>query len=117
MRSRELTAADVDTVIKKIEAFKTHASQDLPKLRQVVEATGNGRYWLEWIATKAFENLGRDLDAMEQMIEREVNFGLSTAKNRSELDVEKNNYAFNNEAMRKQNEGLVCPDRKNAPTS
>ncbi len=108
MHTRELTADDVDSVISKINEFKTAAAQDQPTLRHIVGATGQGRYWLEWIATKAMENLERDLTAMEQMIEREVNFGLSTARNRSELDVEKNNYAFNNEAMRKQNEELFA---------
>ncbi|WP_168566020.1 hypothetical protein [Crateriforma spongiae] len=106
MHSRELTAEDVDAIISKINTFKTSAAQDQPTLHHIVEATGQGRYWLEWIETKAIENLERDLTAMEQMIEREVRFGLSNAKNRSELDVEKNNYAFNNEAMKKQNEEL-----------
>ena len=108
MRNRELTSQDVDAFVKKIKDFGEHADRDLPKLRRVVQATGQGKYWLQWIESKALENLKREMEVVKQRVDREIAFGLSTAKNRSELDIEKNNYAFNNEAMRKSNEELFA---------
>jgi len=106
LMNRELTAAAVDTFVGKIKTFSEHADKDLPQLRRVVQATGEGAYWAEWLETKALESLKREMSSLKASIDSEVNFGLSNAKSRSELDVEKNNYAFQNERMRENNEEL-----------
>lgn len=108
MKDRELTAATVDQFVGKLRAFSEHADKDLPQLKRVVQATGEGAYWVEWIETKSLENLKREMASLKSFIDSEVNFGLNNAKNRSELDVEKNNYAFQNEKMRENNEKLFA---------
>jgi len=104
MRKRELTAADVDGIVANMKTFGENAEQDLPKLRQVVEATGKGEYWLKWLETDSIEKLKRNMESIKKAIDNNVNSGLRNAKQRSELDPEKNKYAFTNESVRAQHE-------------
>lgn len=106
MKNRELTAEDVDTFVNKIKTFGEHADRDLPKLKQIFAATGQGKYWVDWIESNALTNLQREMKAVKARVDQDINFGLSNAKNRSELDLKKNNYAFNNQSMHEKNEEL-----------
>lgn len=104
MKNRELTAEDVDDIVAKMKAFGENADKDLPKLRRVVEATGQGNYWLEWLQSESIAKLKRNMESIKSVIDRRIDAGLRDAKNRSELDPEKNRYAFSNESVRKQHE-------------
>ena len=101
MANRELTAEDVDGIVAKMKAFGENADKDLPKLRRVVEATGQGEYWLTWLEKQSIEQLKKNIASIKTTIDNRVNSGLRDAKQRSELDPEKNKYAFTNEAMLK----------------
>ncbi|MCA9200850.1 MAG: hypothetical protein KDA87_25100, partial [Planctomycetales bacterium] len=102
MANRELTAEDVDGILSKMKAFGENADKDLPQLRRVVEATGQGEYWLDWLEKQSIEQLKKNIASIKTAIDSRVNSGLRDAKQRSELDPEKNKYAFTNEAMLKQ---------------
>ena len=106
MRTRELTTEDVDLVVAKIKDFAKHADQDLPKLKQVVEATGQGDYWLRWIEKDAIEKLKSEMKNIKAKIDQEVDFGMNHAKNRSQLDPVKHRYTFNNAAALKTNQEI-----------
>ena len=104
MANRELTADDVNGIVAKMKAFGENADQDLPKLRRVVEATGQGEYWLTWLEKQSIEQLQKNIASIKTTIDNHVHSGLRDAKQRSELDPEKSRYAFTNEAMLKQHE-------------
>jgi hypothetical protein len=104
MKTRELTAADVDGIVAKLKAFGENADQDLPKLRQVVAATGKGDYWLRWLEKDSIEKLKRNMESIKQAIDKRIDSGLRNAKQRSSLDPEKNKYAFTTESVRTSHE-------------
>ena len=104
MTNRELTAEDVDGIVSRMKAFGENVDQDLPKLRRVVEATGQGEYWLKWLEKDSTEQLKRNMESIKKLIDNRIDSGLRNAQHRSSLDPEKNKYAFTNETMRKQHE-------------
>lgn len=104
MKNRELTAADVDGIAAKLKAFGENADQDLPKLRQVVAATGKGDYWLQWLEKDSIEKLKRTMESIRQVIDKRIDTGLRNAQQRSSLDPEKNKYAFTTESVRTSHE-------------
>ena len=104
MRSRELTAADVDGIVSKMKAFGENAEQDLPQLRKVVQATGKGDYWLRWLEKDSVEKMKRNMESIKASIDKSIESGLRNVKGRSELDPEKNRFAFATESVRAQNQ-------------
>ncbi|MEM9645650.1 MAG: hypothetical protein AAF989_11720 [Planctomycetota bacterium] len=104
LRTGELTAQDVDSILKKMKDFGENADADLPKLRQIVEATGQGEYWQRWLETESTERLKSNMASIKSAIDKRIETGLRNAKQRSELDPKTNRYSFSNEAMRKQHQ-------------
>ena len=96
MNSGELTSKDVDDFMKQLREFREQRELDLPKLKQVVESSGVGRYWLEWVDSKALSLFSRELDSLSRSIESQISSSFSIAKQRSSLDVEKHSSVFHN---------------------
>ena len=87
-----------------MKAFGEHADKDLPQLRRVVQATGQGAYWLRWLESDSIEQIKRNMESIKRVIDNRIESGLRDAKQRSSLDPEKNKYAFSNEAILKEHE-------------
>lgn len=108
LRDRELTADEVDGFVAKLKAFREHTQRDLPTMRQNLATYGHGEYWVKWIDERAADELKKTVDVVQAKIGKAVSFGIDNAKNRSELDIETNKYAFSNAEIHKTNEALFA---------
>ena len=112
MTNRELMAKDVDGIMVKMKLFAENVDADLPKLRRVVESTGQGEYWLNWLEKRSIEQLKKNITSIKTTIDNHIKSELRDARQRSELDTEKNKYAFTNESMLKQQQADHARSRR-----
>ncbi|MEL6110279.1 MAG: hypothetical protein AAFU85_30085, partial [Planctomycetota bacterium] len=102
LRTGELSSQEVDAFVKKANAFTEQAKSDLPRLKQLLAATGEGEVLVAWVETKANEELQREMSVVKTMIHQSIERGIDAAKRCSELDIEKDAYTLNSDVAHKK---------------
>ena len=94
----ELSEGEVNQVLSQLAAYQTELAQDLPRLKEIVAATGQGKYWAEWLDGKAMDAYQQEIRVFTSSADQKISRATSDAKYKSELDIEKHNFQFRGDA-------------------
>ncbi|MBX2886064.1 MAG: hypothetical protein KTR32_39275 [Granulosicoccus sp.] len=100
----ELTAESVDEYLSRLTAVSVDRDRDLPLVKKIVLATGEGRYLLNWLEKDAIDEVRRNNERFDQLLQSNINYRRSQLEKLASLDPVKNAYAFGDEAKRQKNE-------------
>ena len=94
-RDRKVTVEEVDKVLADWKVYQDELKKDLPKLKQVVDQTGQGKYWLKWLGGEQIERFKQsEVRIFQSAVDSIVTRAAEDAKNRSSLDLEKHAFQF-----------------------
>nr|MBX2885908.1 hypothetical protein [Granulosicoccus sp.] len=100
----ELTADSVDEYIERLTAVSVDRDRDLPQVKKIVLATGEGRYLLNWLEVDALNEVRRNNERFDGLLQSNINYRRSQLEKLASLDPVENAYAFGDEVKRQKNE-------------
>lgn len=100
----EIDPQSVDAYIAALKATDAARMEDLPRLKNIVQATGEGRSLLKRLETGIVTDIQRSAQIFDQQMKHHVNYVYGQLRTLAELDPTRNAYAFNNEEKRLKNE-------------